>query len=94
MMTWQQLVDGMRQAAIAMLLVPREDQFDEKFARECGLAVFFGKPIILLVRPDAKVSDKLAATADAIVDIGKGVDHPEVEAALRDALTHVVAGRQ
>jgi hypothetical protein len=89
MMAWQHLVDGMRQAAIALLLVPREDQFDEKFARECGLAIYFGKPIILLVRPDAKVSDKLAATADRIVDISKGIDDPETEAALHDALTHV-----
>lgn len=87
--TWQQLVDGVRQSAAALLLVPREDQLDEKFARECGLAVCLGKPIILLVQPNSLVSTKLAATADRIVHIGKGIDHPEVQAALHDALLHI-----
>lgn len=63
----REVVQKMHESAYVVTLVPGE--FDVKFATELGAAVMMGKPILAVMMPGAKVSEKLARVADKIVHV-------------------------
>lgn len=71
---WEAWVDHIRtdtipkmiDSAFVVSLVPEGDT-DIKFAVELGLCIMLDKPILAVVPPGVKVSDKLAAIADIII---------------------------
>ncbi len=50
------------------------EQVDVKFAVELGLAIMLDKPIIAIMRPGTKISEKFARVADRFVEMD---EHPD-----------------
>jgi hypothetical protein len=62
-----ELVPMIEDSALTVSLLP-EGELDVKFAVELGLSILLDKPIIAVVKPGVKVSNKLVLVADQIVE--------------------------
>lgn len=52
---------------IVMSLVPRDGEFDVKFAVELGAAIMLNKPIIAIASPDRPLPEKLLRVIDRVI---------------------------
>lgn len=79
----QSTLEKMMESAFVMQLVPKEDEFDVKFATELGASIMLDKPIMAVVMPGATVSKKLLAVADMVVEADIDTDEGRKELARR-----------
>ena len=68
-----ELVPMIRDSAVTVSIAPGTDT-DVKFAVELGMSIVLDKPIILAVVPGRQVPPKLAAVADAVVELPEHLD--------------------
>lgn len=56
---------------VSVTFVPDDPtQVDVKFAVELGLMVMYGKPIVAVIAPGTKVSEKMAKVVDRFIELG------------------------
>ena len=82
----EQLPELIGDSSVCIALVT-ENGPDPKFCIELGYMVMLDKPIIILVRPGGKVSSKLIAVADEIVEWNGDL----ADSGLNEALDQVAA---
>ena len=87
-----ELIPMLRGSGATLSLVPPDNQLDVKYAVELGYTIMLDKPIIAVVTRDAKMPDKLAKVADAIVE-GE-VNDPDFQARLAAAVAAVRAAQE
>jgi hypothetical protein len=74
-------------------LVPDDPaKVDVKFAVELGLLLMLDKPLLLVIKPGMELPPKLAAVADAIVEIDMA--DPAGQQALADAIARLIGRAQ
>lgn len=82
----KELVPMMKDSRVTMALATGSEP-DPKMAIEIGYMILLDKPIITVVTPGAKVSNKLAMISDAIVEAD--LDDPNAAGRIAEAIQRI-----
>lgn len=84
----EELIPKIDGTDVFISLTPSEGKLDVKFAVELGIAILLDKPIVAIICPGAKVSDKFRKVVDRFIelDIKDQASHPKITEALNEIM--------